>query len=236
MAKVDGTMKKFIATDPEKRDLVQLQNLEKIIRKGPMHTVYQACESAEASPNPPNLQIIKCMQMIAETYASKAGEPDDKYFMKASQKYEECIDLCAATESTRSEAVSRLSRAQMMIRWSQKSPSLEADITSQIHWALGCSRPLAVEDLIPDFLELQRIISNRDLQRIRSAMSTTTGYNFGTSSSDHWYQCRNGHPYFIGECGRAMEQARCPECYEPIGGLDHILVETNSHWNDINNV
>ena len=33
-----------------------------------------------------------------------------------------------------------------------------------------------------------------------------------------WFECPNGHPYVIGECGGAMETSRCPECNETIGG------------------
>ena len=34
-----------------------------------------------------------------------------------------------------------------------------------------------------------------------------------------WYQCRNGHMYTIGECGGAMETAKCPECKGNDSGL-----------------
>jgi hypothetical protein len=27
-----------------------------------------------------------------------------------------------------------------------------------------------------------------------------------------WFECPNGHPYVIGECGGAMQVAICPEC------------------------
>jgi len=37
----------------------------------------------------------------------------------------------------------------------------------------------------------------------------------------HWYTCRNGHPFSVGECGRPMEATRCPECGEPVGGAHH---------------
>ncbi|XP_055510302.1 E3 ubiquitin-protein ligase RNF213-like [Leucoraja erinacea] len=35
------------------------------------------------------------------------------------------------------------------------------------------------------------------------------------------YQCPNGHPCFVGECGRPMEVARCPECKAVVGGHNH---------------
>ena len=33
--------------------------------------------------------------------------------------------------------------------------------------------------------------------------------------------------YCIGECGGAMETARCPECDAKIGGTQHTLLTTN---------
>jgi len=37
----------------------------------------------------------------------------------------------------------------------------------------------------------------------------------------HWYKCTCGYSFFIGECGRPMEQAKCPGCGLQIGGRDH---------------
>lgn len=31
-------------------------------------------------------------------------------------------------------------------------------------------------------------------------------------SAGHWYQCPNGHPYVIGDCGGAMQVSECNEC------------------------
>ncbi|NXY18307.1 ZNFX1 protein, partial [Atrichornis clamosus] len=44
----------------------------------------------------------------------------------------------------------------------------------------------------------------------------------------HWFKCKNGHIYVIGECGGAMQRSRCPECHEVIGGTNHALESTNS--------
>lgn len=43
----------------------------------------------------------------------------------------------------------------------------------------------------------------------------------------HWFRCSNGHYYCIGECGGAMETAKCPECGVVIGGQQHRLAEDN---------
>ncbi|XP_032931022.1 NFX1-type zinc finger-containing protein 1 isoform X2 [Catharus ustulatus] len=44
----------------------------------------------------------------------------------------------------------------------------------------------------------------------------------------HWFKCRNGHIYVIGECGGAMQTSTCPECHEVIGGTNHTLDSSNS--------
>ncbi|NWV22217.1 ZNFX1 protein, partial [Origma solitaria] len=62
----------------------------------------------------------------------------------------------------------------------------------------------------------------------------------------HWFKCKNGHIYVIGECGGAMQRATCPECHEVIGGTNHTLESSNrlapemdgaSHaaWSDVAN-
>eukprot|EP00899_Mesostigma_viride_P007084 jgi/Mesvir1/16377/Mv18122-RA.4 len=48
-----------------------------------------------------------------------------------------------------------------------------------------------------------------------------------------WYRCPNGHPYAIGECGGAMEEATCPTCGRGIGGQNHRLRADNAHALDI---
>ncbi|KAI8522257.1 hypothetical protein Bbelb_020110 [Branchiostoma belcheri] len=40
-----------------------------------------------------------------------------------------------------------------------------------------------------------------------------------------WFQCVNGHPYAIGECGQPMEQSRCPDCGAAIGGINYRPVQ-----------
>ncbi|EED11898.1 nonsense-mediated mRNA decay protein, putative [Talaromyces stipitatus ATCC 10500] len=53
------------------------------------------------------------------------------------------------------------------------------------------------------------------------------------SGTGHWYYCRNGHPFTIGECGMAMQRAVCPECGEPVGGQNHQAVEGVTHARDL---
>jgi len=52
-------------------------------------------------------------------------------------------------------------------------------------------------------------------------------------STGHWYRCENGHPFTIGECGRAMSTSRCPQCGVTVGGQQHQLVEGNTSARDL---
>ncbi|XP_076009047.1 E3 ubiquitin-protein ligase rnf213-alpha-like isoform X2 [Genypterus blacodes] len=39
-----------------------------------------------------------------------------------------------------------------------------------------------------------------------------------------WYECSNGHPCFVDQCGMPTEEGKCPVCKEVIGGLRHKAV------------
>jgi len=46
-------------------------------------------------------------------------------------------------------------------------------------------------------------------------------------SMNRTYVCPNGHPYFIADCGGAMEESKCPDCGAKVGGTSHRLVSGN---------
>ncbi|CAC5383765.1 NFX1-type zinc finger-containing protein 1 [Mytilus coruscus] len=39
------------------------------------------------------------------------------------------------------------------------------------------------------------------------------------SGSGHWYKCKKGHYYSVGECGMPMEKIKCPQCCLAEGGV-----------------
>ncbi|XP_055959515.1 NFX1-type zinc finger-containing protein 1-like [Patella vulgata] len=47
-------------------------------------------------------------------------------------------------------------------------------------------------------------------------------------SKGHWYKCKNGHVYAIGECGGATVEGKCPECQTSIGGSGYRLRDDNA--------
>ncbi|KAI3540024.1 hypothetical protein CSPX01_08479 [Colletotrichum filicis] len=66
-------------------------------------------------------------------------------------------------------------------------------------------------------------VSTDEMRAVYAAMSKEF------SGTGHWYTCRNGHPFTIGECGMAMQQTVCPECNAPVGGRNHSSAEGVRH-------
>ncbi|KAG8976377.1 hypothetical protein FRB94_002509, partial [Tulasnella sp. JGI-2019a] len=67
----------------------------------------------------------------------------------------------------------------------------------------------------------------------KAILRALMGGQLGLSTRGHFYQCPNGHAYVITECGGAMQQSRCPECGETIGGSNHVLNSSNAVARDL---
>ena len=55
--------------------------------------------------------------------------------------------------------------------------------------------------------------------------------NLLNSLGTKWYKCPNNHLYTVGNCGRPMEESRCPQCKVKIGGLNHVPASGNLEVN-----
>jgi len=67
------------------------------------------------------------------------------------------------------------------------------------------------------------VVTAAELAAIKAAM--VSGSSGIATHTGHWYNCANGHPFAIGDCGMPMEHACCPECGARIGGDHHRAVE-----------
>ncbi|XP_074776511.1 NFX1-type zinc finger-containing protein 1 [Athene noctua] len=108
------------------------------------------------------------------------------------------------------------------------TPALGVEI-ARVRAVLEGTKPFTEEDEGAAKADLERLcaalprsglgVSEAERVQIVSAIGCPRG---------HWFKCKNGHIYVIGDCGGAMERSRCPECQAVIGGADHALDSTNS--------
>ncbi|KAL8869122.1 MAG: hypothetical protein Q9174_004509 [Haloplaca sp. 1 TL-2023] len=83
----------------------------------------------------------------------------------------------------------------------------------------GCTSGMLAE--IDDVEKMLRdstfyaVVTNDEKAAVYAAMASDF------RGTGHWYYCRNGHPFTIGECGMPMQTSRCPQCGEAVGGQSH---------------
>lgn len=63
------------------------------------------------------------------------------------------------------------------------------------------------------------LVTNKEMEDVVNAMAREF------RGTGHWYRCRNGHSFTVGECGGPMVESVCPQCGEPIGGHNHNAAE-----------
>eukprot|EP00899_Mesostigma_viride_P026981 jgi/Mesvir1/7468/Mv25119-RA.2 len=109
---------------------------------------------------------------------------------------------------------------------------------------LGC---MYVPEACPDYTIFQarmhralrageygvRTDAQQEERLAREEMDAMVGAMRGQVRAGGWYRCPNGHPYAIGDCGGAMQEARCPTCGRAIGGRQHRLRADNQNALDI---
>jgi hypothetical protein len=227
---------------PEHRSLRLLTSVLKDAKSSPFQQVYDASrQEGDKPPSSPAVPIIRALMLTAEAYATKSEGPGNEDFLKALQLFEEAIVYAKASESVRSEALAHLALARHLEPWIYKDASLKNVIVG--HLDVVIHGTVVFPELTTQARDLKEMIVDgrrKELKEVLQAMAEVAGYNYGTSASDHWYQCPNygtsAPPYFIGDCGGAMVESRCPECHLPIGGGGHRLLQTNSQWSGLSDL
>lgn len=135
---------------------------------------------------------------------------DAFYISKVATKNDTSSDVY--TEKLESAGLAQLDRARGITRGRDSIAALNAEIDAAEEVLMGAT---------------YRPVTAAELKAVYAAMSTEF------RGTGHWYRCENGHPFTIGECGMAMEMARCPECDAPVGGSNHQTAEGVEHDRDM---
>ncbi|EFA77791.1 NF-X1-type Zn finger-containing protein [Heterostelium album PN500] len=88
------------------------------------------------------------------------------------------------------------------------------------------SNILRYKDIVNENWKVIEKVKERIRHNEASHIVKMSGFTAG-----HWFNCPNGHLYYIDNCGGAMEVGKCIECKEQVGGTNHKLLSTNSHSN-----
>lgn len=205
-----------------------LEKIELQIMRSPMKVVWEASLGNPdiTVPSPPSTQHIKIFELLADAHRSNIKEVEDSSYIKSVLYYQEGIQLASSSGSIRSNARLRLELASLLGKWRAPCPALTAEIEGLLEWILQQEHMTELRNLASQRLdELHN--GGKVIAEVVAAMNVVDGYNYGGSWASHWFQCSNGHPFFIGECGGAMQVSKCFECGQPIGGEGHVLLPSN---------
>jgi hypothetical protein len=229
IAKLSEVVGTDVAATP--KIIAVLCKLERCIRASPMRKVFEACQGDMEISAPPSGPLIRCLELQGLAYSGLCTAYNDGNFASAKSCYEKAIDLADVSSSHKSGAQLRLALACFVAAHCRDVQLTQRMVVPLLDWIIN--HPINFVDVTESATALKkRVLSMRglmeeELKEILVAMSNSGGYNYGGAASSHWYECPNGHPYFIGECGQAMQTAICPECREPVGGSSHNLLQSN---------
>ena len=198
--------------------------VEEQIINSPMRKVYEACGGRDIDvPRPPSGPLLDLMKLRALCFGQLVNESGDDFYEIAIQTYKKSIILADGTLSKRVASQLRLNLCKLLLKWNSLD-KIKTEVTSLLVWVMQEGVDAKLKD---EAAQMKARCEKNEIKEVLKAMNVVHGYDYGGGWSSHWYECPNGHPYFIGECGRAMEQGNCIECEAQVGGGDHQLLSTN---------
>ncbi|XP_061865168.1 NFX1-type zinc finger-containing protein 1 [Colius striatus] len=169
---------------------------------------------------------------------SKIDASERKGLRKRLDEVQEWLDKprLSFTVQELSDLQSELQRLTYLLNLLARCKGASAMITPALAAAIASTREIL--EGTKKFTEKDEAAVKADLERICTALPAS---GLGLSEAErvqivsaigcprgHWFKCKNGHIYVIGDCGGAMERSTCPECHAVIGGANHTLDSSNS--------
>ena len=232
MIRIETRLRKYSSivkdSSDEGRLKIVMENLKQIeeeIDNGPIRRVFEACGGKGVDvtlpPSGPRLQLMRLKGLCSSKLVQ---ESCDSFYNDAMIMYEKSIKDADTDSSRNIGSLLRLDLCRLLMSW-----NLLDDIRSRVVPILEWVVAVNIDPtLTNEALELkEKCDSGKELKEVLQAMNVHGGYDYGGGWNSHWYECPNGHPYFIGECGQAMQVSRCIECGEQVGGGSHNLLSTN---------
>jgi hypothetical protein len=224
-------------TEQKKQNLDTLRKLRKEVESSPMRRVQLACRSLHCAhdvevPDPTPRLLLKLLHMTAKEHTSRVKKAGASHYKIADEAFLEAIDIATSSQSWRTSASLRVDYVEFLWRWIDSSHS-KAVLWEHLDWVIY-KMPVQMPEFITIAKRMKQEISSnkKELQEVIAAMDEgQNDFGFGGGgASGHWYECPNGHPYFIGDCGGAMAISTCNECGAAIGGASHRVLGSNRRW------
>ncbi|KAG8786936.1 hypothetical protein FRC12_016089 [Ceratobasidium sp. 428] len=229
LAETAGQASKAIRTrDSSSENCAPWIKLAEFFLERAVHDSQVALDFAEASES--WNKVAKCQVVVLQAR-----------FEQVAQRCRNVIENGALTPATKSallqlcdhgyeDAVALRKKVayEYMTRWSHDERSTRMQWL-EIHFRAP-SAPI-----IESWHELKRSVaagawySTVSREESRSILRALMEGSDHLSHTGHFYECVNGHPYVIGECGGAMQRSTCPECGTTIGGSNHQAAAGNTH-------
>jgi hypothetical protein len=187
-------------------------------------------------------------QSATSQESPKAGQLR-KIFGDAQDKFLQLLQVCETTASNQSKNTHICQYLQLALRAVKSAIAARELSTLQQfehaqQWTDSMKRVVAryhggvhefPSALKTEYEALVKAVEERGMTLVKKMAFDALAQDLGapTPYGGHFYTCPNGHYFAIGECGGAMEVARCIECGAEVGGTSHRLLDTNRAANDV---
>ena len=212
---------------------IKRKGLEKIIRLlecGPTRKIYEACGGhKQLDIHPPDRRMLVTLKIKLSHMLEKVIEIfEDENYKKALKIAQEAVQIAMIGNCTKLFCEGTILCVKIRMGWERQSRERNHDLLTMLDRVFGYPQ---FEDLCEQAKTLKTAMelpSKDEVKNILDIITTSEDISaYGGSPSDHWYECPNGHAYFIGNCGGAMEISQCADCGAEIGGSDHSLLQNN---------
>jgi hypothetical protein len=229
-----------------KKNIGMLRKLRQDLERSPMRLVNDACRSLELDalnidePKSNTNLLLRLLLLLGEEYSSRSKRIEDELYVEAESCFKEGIAVATRYQYIRKGAELRLKYVSFLAKSLGEKSDSQGLISEHIDYVRTLDN-FKFSDLVGQAEALhQKILARNSAEEVRAIVNAmrlevSSGYNYGTGANEHWYECPNGHPYFIGECAGAMQTSRCLECGATVGGQSHQLESTNRRWQQVNN-
>ena len=183
--------------------------------------------------------FVKAYHDLSAQNSSRYRWPKGKLTMDLTQNRNDCQDL-AADAALQGQPMQEIEARVYFARFVTLERAAADTSTSKVQELVElakeqletakalCSRSANTKTMLKEVEAVEKelrestfytAITNDEKRAVYAAMATDFG---GTG---HWYYCREGHLFTVGECGMPMQTSVCPQCGAPVGGRNHEAVE-----------